>query len=151
LAQSGRLTQARFEVDAEAILGIAKWAATHGQWPQLLELVRFAETSVSLTQHAQEFKPLLEHARDAAEKLGDRQAEIWALTRMAALSEVIGEPRRAAEYERRAADLLGTLTKHDRRGWLVGLPNSVRVAIAVVVALPGGGIGYALGGTHTPT
>ena len=94
LARNGALTPARLDNDAEAILGLAAWAAEAGRFPRLLELVKTLEAAFGIAQRSGQWLTLFERARTAARVLGDRQSEIWALRQMA--RGRCGEPETAS-------------------------------------------------------
>ena len=105
LARNGALTPARLDDDAEAILGLAAWAAEAGRFPRLLELVKTLEAAFGIAQRSGQWLTLLERARTAARVLGDRQSEIWALRQMAAAAAATGDSVSAQRHLREADEL----------------------------------------------
>jgi hypothetical protein len=105
LARNGALTPARLDDDAEAILGLAEWAAEVGRFGGLLELVKTLEASFGIAQRSGQWLTLLERARAAARVLGDRQSEIWSLRQMAAAAAATGDSLSAQRHLREADEL----------------------------------------------
>ena len=147
LARSGRLTPERLAEDSEAILGLSEWAAEAARWQRLLELVQTLQSSYELAQRIEEWIELLRRGRQAVRALGDRQAEIWVLDRLAAASAAVGDSAAAAEYRREADELrrreAGTTTTRSARTstWRV----AAWVAGAFLLGALGVGVGYAIG------
>ena len=105
LARRGALTPARLDDDAEAILGLAEWAAEAGRFAGLLELVKTLEAVFGIAQRSGQWLTLLERARTAARVLGDRQSEIWSLRQMAAAAAATGDSLSAQRHLREADEL----------------------------------------------
>src|SRR5262249_12101007 len=98
LARRGSLTPQLLGDDAQAILGLTEWAAQVGRWGALLELVQTLQASYGSAERAPEWRTLLEHALVAARRLGDGQAEIWALQQLATASAAMGDSQTAQHY-----------------------------------------------------
>jgi len=132
LAHGGRLTVARLEQDAEAILGIAAWGAEVRRWETLLEFVKTVQASFALAARFHQQRVLLELGRTAARALGDRAAEVWCLERLAQAADRVGDTAAQVEFTI-AADSL-------RRA--AGRPQWLRVALRslAVVVVAGAGV-----------
>jgi len=92
IAQDGRLTLA----DLPAILGLSRWAAELGRWTELLRLITLTETVLDVQQRVETWIQIVEQARVAARRLGDREAEVWAEAQLAAAGRAIANATRAA-------------------------------------------------------
>jgi hypothetical protein len=160
LAKGGSLTPERLVEDAEAILGLSRWAAEAKQWAALLDLVKTLQACFGVAHRVQEWLELLERGRKAAQALGDRKSEVWVLQQLATASASAGDHASAQRYVREADQLQrGPRTSPPHRPeadrafsagrqavsgrgmsrlglWIVGL---------VVAAGTGIGAGYAIG------
>jgi hypothetical protein len=149
LAHGGRLTPARLEQDAEAILGIAAWGAEMRRWKTVLELVKTVQASFSLAARFHEQRVLLELGRTAASRLGDRAAEIWFLQQLEQVADLVEDVPARLEYANAAASLarLGTRTAPAR----VLLAAAIAVAVGAAGAAIGFVVGRSSGGATTTT
>lgn len=92
IAQDGKLTLG----DLPAILGISQWAAEAGRWFELLRLIRLTETVLDVKQRVEIWIQIVEQARVAARRLGDREGEAWAEDQLAASGRAIAHAAGAA-------------------------------------------------------
>jgi tetratricopeptide (TPR) repeat protein len=156
LAEGGRLTPERLVDDAEAILGLSEWASERRQLAQLLELVKTLQACFSIAHRVEEWIALLHRGRAAAQALGDRQSEVWALQQLATASAGAGNTAEAQQYLREAEELqrgrgrtLRRRTGADGAGDDIGRMSASRIALWVVglIAVAGAGLGagYAIG------
>jgi DNA-binding MarR family transcriptional regulator len=144
LAGAGSLTPARLADDAQAILGLSEWAAEHGQWASLLELVKTLQSCFAIAQRVQQLLTLLERGRSAAGALGDRQAEVWVLQQLATASTQAGDTTAARQYLHEADELQRGLPPGASNGG--GVPRPVLQILALAaVAVAGIGVGYLVG------
>jgi hypothetical protein len=127
IAEDGRLNLD----DLDAVLGITEWACGLGRFEQLLRLVHAVQTTVDVVHRAETWLQILGRAREAAEAVGDVDAEAW----------VEAERRRVVRATR------GVRRVPSERRSPARLPNWV-VRGVVPVALVGAGFGIAtvLGG-----
>jgi hypothetical protein len=160
LGRSGALTSARLDADADAILGLAEWAAETGRFPALLELVKTVHAGYAVAQRTGQGLTLLEHGRTAARVLRDRQSEIWSLQQMAAAAASAGDAEAAQRYLREADELRYGAPPTARREVVAetrvapppptappsrGVPAAVLWILGIVVALVAGvGLGFVL-------
>jgi hypothetical protein len=159
LGRRGALTSARLDEDADAILGLAEWAAETGRFAGLLELVKTVQAGFAVAQRTGQGLTLLEHSRTAARVLRDRQSEIWALQQMAATAASAGDADAAQRYLREADELRYGSPPAERREVVTettvappppppprgGVPAWVLWLLGIVVALVAGvGLGFAL-------
>src|SRR5439155_101255 len=141
----GKLTAARLEEDAEAILGVAAWGAEVQQWSRVLVFVKTVQASFALAEHVHQQRVLLELGRAAANRIGDRNSEIWCLQQLAHVADHVGDVAGAAEYRNAAAALIP-----EERGNSTG---RIVLAIATLVLVAGVGalVGFLIGDTPGPT
>jgi hypothetical protein len=137
LARGGKLTAARLEEDAEAILGLAGWTAEVRRWETLLELVKTVQASFGLAHRVYEQRVLLELGRTAAANVGDRAAELFCLEQL---------ERVAAELEDAAAgEEFAAAAKELRRGLRRGVASRTALRVLALVAVGAAG---AAGGVY---
>ena len=136
LAHGGKLTAARLEDDAEAILGIAAWGAEVQRWARVLEFVKTVQASFALAERVHEQRVLLELGRTAAHRLGDRNSEIWCLRQLVQVADHVGDVTARTEYGSALAELAETTTRP---------PSGRRVVLSIAALVLVGGIGTLVG------
>jgi hypothetical protein len=139
LAQGGRLTAARLEDDAEAILGIAAWGAEVQQWARVLEFVKTVQASFALAERVHEQRVLLELGRTAASRLGDRTSELWCLRQLMHVADHVGDVAARVTYAD-AADALVPASRRAPAGRAV-----LSAALVVIAGSAGALAGYLVG------
>ena len=148
LAHGGKLTAARLEQDAEAILGIAAWGAEVRQWNTVLELVKTVQASFALAQRLHEQRVLLELGRAASRELGARTDEIRFLRELEQVADRTGDTAARLEY-RTAADALVRLGGGRTTG--LTLRAVLRFLAVVAVGATGAVAGLLVGHRTTTT
>jgi hypothetical protein len=145
LARSGKLTAARLEEDAEAILGIAAWSAEVQQWARVLVFVKTVQSSFALAERVHEQRVLLELGRTAAARLGDRSSEVWCLQQLMQVADHVGDVAARVEYSGAAEALMGATGRTP--------PGRIALFIAALVLVGGVGtlVGLLLGDTSGST
>jgi hypothetical protein len=144
LAKDGQLTPERLLDDAEAVLGLAEWAAECQQWERLLELVKTLQACFGIASRVEEWLTLLDRGHSAARALGDRQSEIWVLRQLAAALASTGDLPAAQQRLREADELQAGRPLSLRRVtlWTLGV---------IAFATAGGAAGYAIGDSNAGT
>jgi Domain of unknown function (DUF4062)/NB-ARC domain/Cep192 domain 4/HYDIN/CFA65/VesB-like, Ig-like domain len=97
---------------AEAIQLAVEWAAQHGRWPEVLRLIRSAESAFSANGRWMAWEKLLDVASRAARELSDREGEAWVLHQLGSRALCMGEQASAQTLLNQALELRITLGDH---------------------------------------
>jgi tetratricopeptide (TPR) repeat protein/DNA-binding XRE family transcriptional regulator len=116
----------RFDTDRPHLEAARSWAKTHlgtqaGDTILLHEAIGMRNIALIRYDLRQDYIPHLEHARHAAQRLGDRQGEGHMLNNLGIAYRRLGDARRASGYHEQRLALARTLG--DRRGEGVALIN----------------------------
>src|SRR3954453_22956727 len=76
-------------LDVDAVLGLSEWALRNERHPELLRLVRSAQSSLSPPRPLAASSRLLQRALAAARALGDREAEAWVEGQLAVAADAL--------------------------------------------------------------
>jgi hypothetical protein len=91
--------------DLGAVFQLLGWADDNQRWQEALELVKVAETGLALARRFDAWGHALERGLHAAEELGDRRSQAWALDRLGSRAALLGDRTTAKDYLERAATL----------------------------------------------
>ena len=94
---------------AEPILRVLKWAAADERWPEVLRLGRAVEGHLALACRWGAWEQVLRQVLQAAQELGDRAAEAWALHQLGTRALCLGDTRAARDALTKALRLRESL------------------------------------------
>jgi len=93
----GQPAQALLEETAEPMIHTVKMAGEKERWSQVIRLGRALERSLILWKRWQAWSDILNLILKAAQTLGDRKMEAWALHQLGSRAMCLGEPNQARE------------------------------------------------------
>ncbi|HJU35860.1 MAG TPA: hypothetical protein VJ716_00385, partial [Gaiellaceae bacterium] len=102
---TGSLTADEALDDLGAVFNLLDWAHESRRWQEALQLVKVAETGLALARRFDAWGRALEHGLHAADKLGDKHSQAWALDRLGSRAALLGDRAAAKDYLGRAASL----------------------------------------------
>jgi hypothetical protein len=121
LGKASALHQLPKDPEEENVLSALDHWFQHGQWHQVVTMVRALDRYLASTGRWGQWRKRLEQALQAARKLGDRSTEAWAQHQLGVLAIGVGEMVTARQMFRSALSLRRALS--DRPGALVSRWN----------------------------